>query len=163
MGCDVDLAVSKSESIDPVIAGSGADNLTYVVTVTNNGPSDASGVELSEVLTLPNGVTADDPILSAGTFAGTTWTLGDLANGASETLTVVLTVDSSTVPGIDVICDTATVTMVNEPDTGPANDSVTECTSVGSNVGIPTLRPAGLAALILLLAAASLKLLRRRP
>ncbi len=48
--------LSTSESIDPVVAGSGTGNLTYVVTLANAGPSDASGVTLSEILTLPGGL-----------------------------------------------------------------------------------------------------------
>ena len=44
----VDLAVTKTESVDPVEAGSGPGNLSYLVTVTNDGPSDATGVEITE-------------------------------------------------------------------------------------------------------------------
>jgi uncharacterized repeat protein (TIGR01451 family) len=132
----VDLAVSKSESIDPVLAGSGTGNLTYVATVTNNGPSDASGVELTESLTLPSGVTVDSITPSAGTFADPTWTLGDLASGASATLTVQLTVGSSTAPATDVISNTTEVTAVNEIDTDGSNDSATESTSVERRVDL---------------------------
>ncbi|HSL82984.1 MAG TPA: hypothetical protein VLF66_09415 [Thermoanaerobaculia bacterium] len=49
----IDLVVSKSESIDPVVAGSGAGNLTYVVTVLNDSLDTATGVTLSETLTTP--------------------------------------------------------------------------------------------------------------
>ena len=128
----VDLSVTQSESADPVVAGSGAGNLTYTATVTNNGPSDASGVALSEMLTLPAGVTVDSYVTSAGTFAGSTWALGSLPSGVSETLTVLLTVGGSTLPGTDVVCNTASVSAVNEIDVNPANDSSTECTSVGA-------------------------------
>jgi hypothetical protein len=41
---EVDLQVSATDTPDPVTAGSGAGNLTHVVTITNAGPSDASGV-----------------------------------------------------------------------------------------------------------------------
>jgi uncharacterized repeat protein (TIGR01451 family) len=126
----VDLVVSKTESIDPVVAGSGAGNLTYMVTVANNGPSDASGIALSEVLTLPAGVTVDSATPSQGSFVSPTWTVGNLASGGSATLTVVLTASSATVPGTDVICDTATLTAVNETQVGTGNESDTECTSV---------------------------------
>ena len=131
---EVDLEVSVTESLDPVVAGSGAGNLVYVVTVTNNGPSDATGVTISEDLTLPAGVTRDSVVASAGTFADTTapdgtWTL-DLAAGASETLTVTLTVDASTTGGTDVISNTAVVTALNEVDTNSGNNSATEATSV---------------------------------
>jgi uncharacterized repeat protein (TIGR01451 family) len=132
----VDLAVSKSESIDPVLAGSGTGNLTYVATVTNNGPSDASGVELTESLTLPSGVTVDSITPSAGTFADPTWTLGDLASGASATLTVQLTVGSSTAPATDVISNTTEISAVNETDTDGSNDSATESTSVERRVDL---------------------------
>lgn len=41
------LAVVKTDSPDPVVAGT---NLTYTITVTNNGPSDAQGVTLNDPL-----------------------------------------------------------------------------------------------------------------
>jgi uncharacterized repeat protein (TIGR01451 family) len=72
---EVDLVVTKTESIDPVVAGSGAGNLTYVVTVTNNGPSDATGVTLSEALTLPSGVSVDSITPSQGSFSDPTQTV----------------------------------------------------------------------------------------
>ena len=134
----VDIELTKTESIDPVVAGSGPGNLTYVVTATNNRPSDASGVAVAESLTLPAGVTVDSIMSSAGTsFADPTWTIGDLASGASATLTIVLTVDGSAVAGTDVISDTATVTAVGEIDTVPGNDVVTESTSITVSAPIP--------------------------
>ncbi len=126
----VDMVVVKMESIDPVIAGSGAGNLTYVVTVTNNGPSDASGITLSEVVTVPAGVTVDSITPSQGSFVAPNWTVGNLASGASATLTVVLTASSAASPGTDVICDTATLTAVNETQVATGNEADTECTSI---------------------------------
>ncbi|HEX4955046.1 MAG TPA: GEVED domain-containing protein [Thermoanaerobaculia bacterium] len=126
----VDMVVGKTESIDPVVAGSGAGNLTYVVTVTNNGPSDASGITLSEVVTVPAGVTVDSVTPSQGSFVSPNWTVGNLAAGASATLTVVLTASSAASPGTDVICDTATLTAVNEVQVATGNEADTECTSI---------------------------------
>ena len=57
-------------------------------TLTNAGPSDASGITLSEALTLPTGVSVVSATPSAGAFADPTWTLGDLAAGtAGEQIT----------------------------------------------------------------------------
>jgi uncharacterized repeat protein (TIGR01451 family) len=135
---EVDLVVTNMESIDPVVAGSGAGNLVYVVTVTNNGPSDATGITILDDLTLPAGVSVDSVVPSNGVYTMTTapdgtWTL-DLVAGMSETLTVTLTVGPSTAAGTDVISNTATVVSVSEIDTNPANDSVTESTSVVQEV-----------------------------
>ncbi len=130
VGRQVDIVVSKVESIDPVIAGSGTGNLTYTVTVHNNGPSDASGITLSEVVTVPAGVTVDTVTPSQGSFASPTWTVGGLASGASATLTVVLTATAAASPGTDVICDTATLTAVSEPQVATGNETATECTSI---------------------------------
>ena len=126
----VDMVVSKTESIDPVVAGSGVGNLTYVVTVANNGPSDGSGVALSEVLTLPAGVTLASATPSQGTFASPTWTVGGLATGTNATLTVVVTASAAAAPGTDVICDTATLTAVNETQVATGNEADSECTSI---------------------------------
>lgn len=132
----VDLQVSISESIDPVVAGSGTGNLVYTVTVTNNGPGEASGVILESTLTLPSGVAAESQVPSAGSFSDPTWTLGTLAAGTSETLTVTLTVDSSAASGIDVITNAVAVTAVNEPDADASNDTASETTSIARQVDL---------------------------
>ena len=123
----VDLTVTKTESNDPVpVPGT----LTYLITVTNNGPSDASGVTLNETLTLPSGVTVVSITPSVGTWADPVWTLGDLAAGDSATLTVVLNIDDTAEPGTDVIGDTVTVTGANEPLINTDDDSDNEDTSI---------------------------------
>jgi uncharacterized repeat protein (TIGR01451 family) len=125
-----DLLVTKSESIDPVLAGSGAGNLTYVVGVKNLGPLNATGVTLNETMTLPTGVSLVSATPSTGSFAGSTWTLGSLSAGASATLTVALTVSTAASTGTDTIGNTAAVATVNEPDPNSSNDSMTVATSV---------------------------------
>jgi len=131
----VDIQISQAESADPVLPGSGGGNLVYTVTVTNNGPGDASGVEISEALTLPAGVSIDSIVPSIGTYAppsaaSGTWTIGNLLSGGSATLTVTLTVGSTTAAGTDVIETTAGVSAVDQIDSVSANDSSTIATSV---------------------------------
>jgi len=84
-----DLRVTKSDSPDPVRVG---DDLTYTITVTNNGPSDATGVIVTD--TLPASVVFVSATPSAGSCVGTTTVvcdLGGLINGASATVTIVTT------------------------------------------------------------------------
>ncbi|MEZ6127354.1 MAG: SdrD B-like domain-containing protein [Planctomycetaceae bacterium] len=137
----VDIEVLKSDSADPITAGSGAGNLTYTVTATNLGPSIATGVTISDALiaALPTGWALVSATGSNGTtFNNTTgiWDIGTLDVGAlnSETLTVVLTVGSSAVSG--TIDNIATVASVNENDTNAANDTATEDTTVIRSVDI---------------------------
>ena len=84
-----DLSITKSGSADPVIAG---EDLTYTLVVTNDGPSDATGVVVTDPI--PAGtsfVSADNGGTEA---AGTvTWNLGALADGASTTVHVTVHVD----------------------------------------------------------------------
>lgn len=134
-----DIAVVKIESADPVIAGSGTGNLFYTVTVTNNGPSDASGVIIGEDMTLPAGVVVNAATPSLGTYASPlppdgTWTLGSLASGADATLTVTLTVGASAQTGNNSIVNTAALVGVDGTDTNSANNSATVATSVCANV-----------------------------
>ena len=127
----VSVTLSKTESADPVTAGSGPGNLTYVVTATNNGPSAASGVTVTEALSLPAGVALVNVTPSAGTtFADPTWNIGTLASGATATLTIVLTVDPAAQEGADVIADTATLSTVNETNNIDGGGTVTEATSI---------------------------------
>src|SRR5207245_2786381 len=98
-----DLAVTKSASPDPFNAG---DDLTYTIGVSNDGPSDATGVTLSDPI--PAGtsfVSADSGgSLSAGTV---TWSIGALASGASTTVHLVVQVDPAQTSDVS---NTATVT-----------------------------------------------------
>ena len=125
----VDIALSVTESIDPVIAGSGASNLVYTITAQNTGDSDASGVSVSRALTLPSGVSVVSEVASAGTFSSPNWTIPTLGSGQSVSLTVTLTVASNTVTSTDGIGVSAALETVAETQTSTANDSAAEATS----------------------------------
>jgi uncharacterized repeat protein (TIGR01451 family) len=123
-----DLAVTKSDSQDPVFAGN---SITYTVTVTNNGPHDATGVILTD--TLPSGVTFVSANASPGgscpESGGTvTCTIGNLSNGGSATATIIVGVPSSTAHGA-TLTNTASATR-NETDPNTANNTgITEQTT----------------------------------
>ena len=80
-----DLAVDK----EVVSSGNYTDEIEYVITVTNNGPDDATGVVVSDKL--PNGLIFTDSVADRGSYDPETgiWTIGDLANGETLTLTII--------------------------------------------------------------------------
>jgi len=134
-----DLQVTKSESTEPVIAGAngGVDNLTYTVIVTNNGPDGALGVVVTETLVLPAGVTiSNSTSASQGSFDSNTgiWTVGDLADDASATLTLVLNVAADAADGA-VIQNTAVVTSITTDPT-PGNNTDTENTTIATQADL---------------------------
>ncbi|MCX7423126.1 MAG: hypothetical protein NT013_26815 [Planctomycetia bacterium] len=120
-----DLEIVKTDDVDPVTAGN---LLTYTMVVTNHGPSDATGVSVSDPL--PVGVTFVSATTTQGTVSATngtlTGTLGNLANNATATITVTVRVNPSTTTNLN---NTATVTG-NEPDPVPSNNQDSEPTVV---------------------------------
>ena len=61
-----DLSITKTDSPDPVVAGK---TLTYIITVTNNGPSTILSSDTFKVLdSLPSGFTATSFTPSAGSY-----------------------------------------------------------------------------------------------
>ena len=105
-----DLSLAKSDSPDPVAVGS---SLAYTLTVTNEspGPGTATGVVVTD--TLPTGVTFKSAAPSQGTVdpvtgAEVVWNVGDLVQGQSETLEILVTIDSTTLDGA-VLTNTAVV------------------------------------------------------
>jgi uncharacterized repeat protein (TIGR01451 family) len=121
----VDLALTKSDAPDPATVG-GA--LTYTLTVTNNGPSTATSVVLSDPL--PAALSFSSFTASQGACthsAGTvTCPLGTLVNGASATVTITATVGAAAVPSVT---NTASVTSA-ESDSNTANNSASATTTV---------------------------------
>lgn len=84
-----DLAMSKTVSNATPNVG---DPLTYTVTITNLGPDAATSVSVQD--TLPAGVPFVSATPSQGAFDSATgsWTIGTLANGATATLGIQVTV-----------------------------------------------------------------------
>ena len=120
-----DLSITNTNTPNPVIAGN---NITYTVVVTNNGAAAASTVAVSEAIPATTTFVSATPLPSAGwscsVVAGTlTCSNATLASGASDTITVVLTVNSLT-PAGTVITDTANVSSTTT-DPNPNNNSAT--------------------------------------
>ncbi|MFC1925042.1 hypothetical protein ACFLXA_06745, partial [Chloroflexota bacterium] len=93
---EVDMAIEKYGDPDPVIAG---EKLIYHITVTNNGPSDASNVRVWD--TLPLWVSFDTATVpSAPDGPGTRiYYLGPIAAGESKTFRIEVEVNSNAVVG----------------------------------------------------------------
>src|SRR4030067_2251567 len=105
---EADLSITKTDSPDPVNVG---DSLLYTITVTNNGPGNATGVTVTD--TLPSGITLVSVTPSQRRCSGTLkacCSLGYIENGASATVMIVVI---PTVAG--TICNSASVTG-NESD-----------------------------------------------
>ena len=128
-----DVGVSKS---GPATINAGT-NITYNLTVSNAGPSDAQGVSMSDVLpantTFVSYTQNTGPSFSLTTPAvggtGTvTSTLATLPAGGSATFTLVLAVAASA-PGGSSLANTATVSSVT-PDANAGNNSSTSTATV---------------------------------
>ena len=109
-----DIAVVKIASSPTVRVGS---NVTFTITVTNNGPSDATGVQVTDPPL--SGLTFVSATPSQGTYTSGTgvWNVGALASGGSATLSLVATVTTA-----GSITNTARRTAGNEPDPNGGND-----------------------------------------
>jgi uncharacterized repeat protein (TIGR01451 family) len=106
------------------------DTVTYTVMVTNAGPNNATGVEVTDLL--PAGVTYQSDTPSQGTYDSGTgvWAVGGLNNGLSTTLTLVATVDAGT--GGSTITNTADVTASDQADPNAANNTASADITVSS-------------------------------
>jgi uncharacterized repeat protein (TIGR01451 family) len=110
-----DLVVGKTASNLTPDVGS---TVTFTITLTNLGPDTAKQAVVADLL--PAGLTFVRAHPSVGAYDATTgqWTLGDVPNGALDTLTITATVNAPAVPGIPPpITNTATVTSPTyDPD-----------------------------------------------
>ncbi len=84
-----DLSITKT--VDNLLPSVG-DQLTFTITATNSGPSNATGVVIRDLLA--SGYAFVSSSVTAGTYDEVvgSWDLGTMANGAVETLNVMATV-----------------------------------------------------------------------
>lgn len=131
-----DLAITKSDDVDPVIAGNA---LIYTLTVTNNGPSDAPDVSVND--TLPSGVTFDPAAtdLNCGPIGSTViCELGELANGANTQVVIGVIVNPDTRGNIN---NRATVSA-DVTDSSPFNNTANESTMVEARADVSVTKSA---------------------
>ena len=122
-----DLFISKTDSPDPVATdpvGTG-EVLTYTITATNLGPTNASGVIVED--TLPEGVIffSSNPSICA-LNGSLSCTFGDLA--AEQSKQVAVSVGVTALPGT-TLSNTASISG-SQDDPNSGNNSATELTSV---------------------------------
>jgi len=149
-----DLSLTKTlTTVGTIHVG---DNVTYALTVTNNGPSNATGVTVTD--TLPAGLTYVSNDCGASFVNPTlTWNVGALAATASATCNLTATVNQA-----GTIVNVASATGA-ETDPTPANNAATAAVTTSVSIAeVPTLDGFGLGALALLLAASAAIALRRR-
>lgn len=118
-----DLQITKALVTQTPVAGS---PIQYKLTVTNNGPQAATGV--TAVDALPASITGGSAQIDGGATCAVngqniSCAIGNLAVGASQTITVNGTVAAATAPG-STVTNTATVSG-NEFDHVPANNTAT--------------------------------------
>lgn len=132
-----DLSITKSDSPDPVVAGT---NLTYELNVSNSGPSSAVNVRVED--RLPAGVSLVSVNASGGGSCNagvpgdssqpTVCNFDTLAAAASRTMTIVVKVLPQTT---GVLHNDARVSS-QTADTNNANDKATTTTTVNSEADV---------------------------
>ncbi|MEM7093500.1 MAG: hypothetical protein AAF567_10900 [Actinomycetota bacterium] len=136
---EADLSVVKDDGDATVIAG---EAVTYSITVTNDGPSQASGIEVSD--TIP----ADTSFDSAGSTPGCVEAAGEVTcpvagpvdPGDTSSIVIAFLVDDDLAPG-STISNTVTVSG-DETDPNPGNDSGSDSTPVETSADVSIVKDA---------------------
>jgi uncharacterized repeat protein (TIGR01451 family) len=111
------------------------DTINYTITLTNNGPVDATGVVVSDYL--PPGVTYISSNADGGSYdtADDNWNVGNIADGATLTLVIKAKVNKET--GALKIDNNPSVIYADQPDSNLNNNTATASLTVnGSDLSI---------------------------
>ena len=127
-----DIQVNQTQNT--TTDNNGNQYVTYTITVTNNGPDTATGVQITDLL--PTGTTYNSSTIPTGTTYNPTtgiWNIGTLNNTNNLTLTITAQITATT----GTITNTATKTNENEYDPNYANNAQT-CSYTISGTYTPT-------------------------
>lgn len=125
----VDLAVQKNVAPSLIQVGQ---NAVFTISITNNGPVDATGVALVD--TLPAGVTIVDQVATQGNFNADTrvWTVGALAVSGIAELRITVSGDS-----VGSKLNTALLTASTPTDTNASNNQAQATLTVVAGTVVP--------------------------
>jgi uncharacterized repeat protein (TIGR01451 family) len=126
VGTSADLSITKVGNPSPIIAGR---VITYTITVTNNGPSAAGAVTVTDAV--PASVMNPQYSVNGGS-TWSAWTgslpVGSMAAGGTYSLLIRGTINPVLQKG-DLVSNTATVTSPT-PDPNPDNNTATHITPI---------------------------------
>jgi len=117
---NIDLVVVETVNTSVVVVGQ---TVIFKIVATNNGPDNATGTTVS--VKLPSGYTFVSTTNTIGTYDANTglWTIGNIINGATETLTITATVNATgnyTMTSV-IQCNEVEDTLVNNISTAELN------------------------------------------
>ena len=123
-----DLAISKADDPDPVTGGL---DLTYTISVSNNGPGDATGVMLTDTFPGNVNLTFVSATPTQGSCTGdsssVSCALDGIANGATASVSIVVTTPEV---GVATPISNSASVMATESDDNPSNNTITEATTI---------------------------------
>ena len=122
---DADIGFTISASPTSVAEGN---NITYTITALNNGPATAENTSVTN--NCPTGTTFVSAAVSTGLFNPGTWSIGNIVNGANESLTLICSVNIG--EGGNTITNSLTIAdlTMDQTDSVPANNTVSTNTPV---------------------------------
>lgn len=121
-----DLRISKSDQPDPVLAGQ---DLTYTISVTNDGPATAADVTVTDVLPVGVELISAPCTNTAGTL---TCSVGQLLAGQTVSFGIQVHIPSGYLGTATsgIVTNTASVAAADQDDPNPGNNTATATTTV---------------------------------
>ena len=115
------------------------DTITYTITITNNGPGEATGAVVTHLMPSKLIYVSDSPSQGSYNSDKGQWNIGDLPNGAIATLAIATAVDANTCA--DTITNIVILTAMDQADSyvNNNNDSVditVQCADLAVNMSV---------------------------